>query len=68
MSDRVITCERDVDVVVLSKKGMIFGMREHYIGEDMMSVAQCSVIKDSFCYCSNMLRNMLKNISTDLVS
>lgn len=48
MSDSVNTCERDVNVrlVVLSKKEMICGMLEHYIGEDMMIVAQYSVIKN----------------------
>lgn len=46
MSDRVITCERDVGVclVVLSVKEMICGMREHC--KNMMIVAQYSVIKD----------------------
>lgn len=68
MSDRVIACERAVNIVVLSKKEMIFGMREHYIWEDITIVAQFSVIKDLFCYCSNMLRNMPKNIYSDLVS
>lgn len=48
MSDRVITSERDVDVrlVVLSRKEMICGMREHYIWEDTVIVAQYSVIQD----------------------
>lgn len=48
MSDSVITCERDVDVrlVALSKEEMICGMLERYTWEDMMIVAQYSVIKD----------------------